>query len=208
MEILLRYFPDLSERQRAQLEQLLPLYRDWNEKINVVSRKDIDNLYERHILHSMAIAKWFKFVPGSEIIDVGTGGGLPGIPLAILFPEARFELIDGTAKKIRVAEAIIEALELKNAKAKPLRSEQVKHRFDFVTARAVTRLDKLLTFTRPLLRRKHRNPMPNGLLTLKGGDVESEIKLLPPHEYAELYALADVYEEPFFETKYLVYVQG
>lgn len=208
MDIILKYFPDLTETQKEQFAQLQPLYAEWNEKINVISRKDIDNLYERHILHSLAIAKMVRFEPGASILDLGTGGGLPGIPLAILFPETKFVMVDGTGKKIRVANSIIDKIGLKNAVAKHTRAEDLKQRFDFVLARAVTRLDRLVDWTRRRLKKKQIHGQPNGLITLKGGNVNAEIADLPRNEYVEVYVISDYFEEEFFEEKFVVYVQG
>lgn len=208
MEIILKYFPDLTDKQKEQFAQLQPLYTEWNEKINVVSRKDIDNLYERHILHSLAIAKMVNFVPGGQILDLGTGGGLPGIPLAILFPETKFTLVDGTGKKIRVANSIIDKIGLKNAVAKHIRAEELNRKFDFVLARAVTRLHRLQEWTKKLLKKKQSHGIPNGLITLKGGDVPSEIAAMPGNNYVEMYVISDYFEEPYFEEKFVVYVQG
>lgn len=208
MEIIRRYFPQLSEHQYQQLSQLGPLYTEWNDKINVISRKDIDNLYERHILHSLAIAKAIDFVPGAEILDLGTGGGLPGIPLAILFPATKFTLIDGTGKKIKVVKAIAETLELKNIEAHHLRSEDLKQKFDFVICRAVASLDKLVHWSFRLLKSKHLHAIPNGLITLKGGNIKSEEKALPNREYVESYPITDFFPEEYFVEKYVVYVQG
>lgn len=207
MESIQEYFPKLSALQLQQFEQLGPLYQDWNQKINVISRKDIDNIYPHHILHSMAIAKLIEFKPGAEILDLGTGGGLPGIPLAILFPETRFKLIDGTGKKIRVVQAIIEELQLKNAKAQQIRAEEVKTKYDYVICRAVTSLDKLVLWSKRLIKRRQVHGLPNGLITLKGGNIEAEIKELPRGEYVEVYPLTDFIDVPYFEEKCLVYVQ-
>jgi len=208
MEAIKEYFPELSELQLHQLAQLPALYKDWNDKINVISRKDIDNIVERHILHSLAIAKVINFLPNSEILDLGTGGGFPGIPMAIFFPETRFQIIDGTGKKIRVATEVIEALDLKNIKAKHMRSEEVKHHFDFVICRAVASLDKLIRWSFPLLKKKQIHAIPNGLITLKGGNIEKEIKELPRKEYIEIYPISDYFDGEFFEEKSVVYVQG
>lgn len=208
MDIILKYFPNLTDVQKEQFAQLLPLYKEWNEKINVVSRKDIENLYERHILHSLVIAKIISFEPGAEVLDLGTGGGLPGIPLAILFPETKFLMVDGTGKKIRVAQSIIDTIGLKNAQAKNIRAEEQKKRFDFVLARAVTRLDKLVDWTKKLLKKKQIHGLPNGLITLKGGNVPAEIADLPRNEYVEMYPISDFFDEEFFEEKFVVYVQG
>ena len=207
MDVLKKFFPELSDKQLDLFEQLAPLYRDWNEKINVISRKDIDNLYERHVLHSLSIGKVVRFLPGAEILDLGTGGGFPGIPLAILFPETRFHLIDGTGKKIRVVQEVVEALGLKNVTAQQVRAEELKRQFDFVVTRAVAELDQLLLWSSHLIRNKHRHALPNGLLALKGGKVDAEINALPKGEYAETYPIGDYFSEPFFEEKYVVYVQ-
>lgn len=207
MQNILQYFPNLTPLQQQQLEKLGPLYKEWNEKINVISRKDIDNLYERHILHSLAIAKVTHFVPNAEILDLGTGGGFPGIPLAILFPETRFLLVDGTGKKIRVVQEVIDALELKNAKAKQTRAEELKHHFDFVICRAVARLDKLIHWSFPRIKSKQLHGQPNGLLTLKGGNVYEEIEELPNNFYTEVYPLEDFFAEDYFKEKCIVYVQ-
>ncbi len=208
MESVLKYFPNLSDRQIEQLRQLEPLYREWNEKINVISRKDIDNLYPHHVLHALGIARVIAFAPGAEVLDLGTGGGLPGIPLAILFPETRFVLIDGTGKKIKVVEEIIAATELGNVRAYHRRAEADKHHYDFVVCRAVAALDKLVAWSRPLLKRKQQHGLPNGLLTLKGGDVQAEIDALSPGEYVELFPLSNFFNETYYEEKYVVYVQG
>lgn len=207
MQNILRYFPNLSPLQQAQFTQLGPLYKEWNDKINVISRKDIDNLYERHVLHSLALSKVVSFVPGAEILDLGTGGGFPGIPLAILFPETKFLLVDGTGKKIRVVQEVIDALELKNVKAKQHRAEELKHHFDFVVCRAVARLDKLIQWSFPRIKNKQQHGLPNGLLTLKGGNIFEEIEELPNNHYTEMYQLKDFFSEEYFEEKCIVYVQ-
>jgi 16S rRNA (guanine527-N7)-methyltransferase len=208
MELIKAYFPNLTESQLSQLSRLGELYQEWNQKINVISRKDIDHVFPHHILHSMAIAKVMHFVPGSEILDLGTGGGLPGIPLAILFPETRFLLVDGTRKKIGVVQAIIEDLGLTNVKARHIRAEYLKHKFDFVICRAVASLDKLAEWSMPLIKHKQQHAMPNGLLTLKGGDISKEAKALGRHAYVESFPLTDFFDEAYFEEKYVVYVQG
>ena len=172
MEIIQKYFPKLSERQLERFEALLSLYSDWNSKINVISRKDIDNLYERHVLHSLAISRLIAFGPGSRILDLGTGGGFPGIPLAIFFPEVQFTLIDGTRKKIKVVEEVCQALGLTNVRAMQVRAEELKkERFDFVVSRAVAALDKLLPWCQRLLKREQQHSLPNGLICLKGGRI-------------------------------------
>ncbi len=208
MELILKYFPDLNEVQRARFAQLLPLYREWNEKINVISRKDIDALYERHVLHALAIARVVRFLPGASILDLGTGGGIPGIPLAILLPETNFLLVDGVGKKIHVVEEIVQALELHNVRAMQARAETLGEKFDFVITRGVAPLDKLLLWSRPLLKRKHQHPIPNGLLALKGGDLQAELDLLHRNEYVEIQPIAEFFEEPFFKEKVVVYLQG
>ena len=207
MEILLKYFPQLTEQQQQQLVKLGTLYHEWNQKINVISRKDIDNLYAHHILHSLGIARLIHFAPGAEILDLGTGGGLPGIPLAIFFPQTKFTLIDGTRKKITVVEEIVGALELGNVSARHIRAEELKHKFDFVTCRAVASLDKLVDWSFPLIKRAQQHALPNGLIALKGGDVKSEIKALPRSAYSEVYPLSDFFDEEYYQEKYIIYVQ-
>ena len=208
MDLLLEYFPDLTTQQIEQFAQLEDLYKTWNAQINVISRKDIDNLYERHVLHSLAIAKMVMFRQDSQVIDLGTGGGFPGIPLAILFPKVNFTLIDGTRKKIRVVEAVAEAIDLKNVSPKHVRAEECKDRADFVVTRAVASLDKLLMWSRKLLKNKQMNALPNGLIALKGGDIEREIDLIKRDEYKEVYSINEYFDRPAFAEKYVVYVQG
>jgi len=208
MEIIREYFPRLTEKQEQQFAKLGDLYADWNSKINVISRKDIDNLYERHILHSLAIAKFIKFRTGSKIVDLGTGGGFPGIPLAILFPNVEFTLIDGTGKKITVVNAVAEAIGLENAVGLQARAEELKMRFDFVVTRAVATLDKLRPWTQRLVHQKDVHPIPNGLIALKGGRINAEIAALGKGTYVESYPLDNYFKEDFFEEKYLVYVQA
>lgn len=209
MELIDKYFPKLTDEQRRHFYQLDDLYKDWNSKVNLISRKDIDNLYERHILHSLAITKCFKFKEGTQILDIGTGGGFPGIPLAIFFPEVKFHLIDGTLKKIKVVRDVIEKLGLENATAEQIRAEELKNRkFDFVVTRAVAEMVKLRTWSLRLFKEKEINPMPNGLIALKGGNVKEEIKALPKGEYTETYPISDYFTEPFFEEKYIVYLQA
>ena len=208
MDIIKKYFPQLTPTQIYQFDHLLPLYRDWNQKINVISRKDIDNLYERHVLHSLAIAKLYTFLPGAEVLDLGTGGGFPGIPLAIFFPETQFTLIDGTGKKIRVVEEVKTTLGLSNVRAKQIRAEELKQHFDFVVSRAVTQLNQLINWSFRLLKKKQQHAIPNGLISLKGGNVHAEIKALPRNEYVEVDAISTLFKEDFFDEKYVVYIQG
>lgn len=205
--MIIKYFPVLTDKQKDQFGQLDGLYREWNDKINVISRKDIDNLYMHHILHSLAIAKFMQFKDGTKIIDLGTGGGFPGIPLAILFPECQFTLVDSINKKIIVTAAIAEALELQNVTAKTARVEELKEKCDFVVTRAVAKIDKLLPWSRKVLTNAQQNIYPNGLIALKG-DLKEEIKLLPKYEYRESVHILKYFNEPYFEEKYVLYVQG
>lgn len=208
MEPLLRYFPDLTDHQQAQLTQLDALYRDWNSKINVISRKDIDNLYLHHVVHSLGIAKVLEFEAGTQVLDLGTGGGFPGIPLAILFPEVEFFLVDSIGKKVKVTQAVADALELPNVRTAQIRAEQVKKQFDFVVTRAVAVLPKLMTWIHGCIHQQHKHGMPNGLLALKGTDRAAiETKELGRKAYSEVYPLEDYFEEEFFTTKCVVYVQ-
>ena len=212
MEELLTYFPELSAQQREQFAQLPTLYSEWNAQINVVSRKDIENLLERHVLHSLAIAKVQAFDEGSKILDLGTGGGFPGIPLAILFPETQFVMVDGRGKKIKVVQEVAHALGLENVEAIHGRAEELKRfrQFDFVVTRAVASLDKLLLWSQKLISQKHQHAIPNGILALKGGNLQSEIKALPGKgkEYTDLYKIQEFFPLPYFEEKYVVYVQA
>lgn len=210
MEIISKYFPDLSATQRAQFEQLLPLYSDWNAKINVISRKDIDNLYLHHVLHSLAIAKLCRFKPFTQFLDIGTGGGFPGIPLAILLPECRFHLIDGTGKKIMVCKAVIEALGLTNARAEQLRAEQLHQKtYDYVISRATLPLAELFHFAQrmviPSKSGEKYNKLPNGVLLLKGGNLREEIVAV--NKKVQQYFLGDYFEEEYFAEKYLLHVR-
>lgn len=208
MELLRQHFPKLTDQQIAQFEQLGPLYREWNDKINVISRKDIEQLYPHHILHALAIPKVVKFRTGAKVLDLGTGGGLPGIPLAILYPNVQFTLIDGTRKKIKVVQEIIAAIGLENTEAKHIRAEELKDRFDFVVCRAVASLDKLVPWAQRLLKREERHALPNGLLTLKGGDLKNEIKELGTGHYVEQFSITDYFPLEYYIEKYVVYVQG
>lgn len=203
MEEILKYFPNLTDIQKKQFDQLDFLYHDWNEKINVISRKDIDELYTKHVLHSLGIAKIIKFEPGTYVLDVGTGGGFPGIPLAILFPETRFFLIDIIGKKIKVVQAVAEALELKNVKAEQLRAELVKGDFDFIVSRAVTNMPDFVSWVKTKIKKKNKHELHNGILYLKGGDLSEELKDFPK---ATEYNLSDFFEDEFFETKKVVHV--
>ena len=203
MEQILKYFPNLTATQKEQFTKLDFLYHDWNAKINVISRKDIDELYTKHILHSLGIAKIIKFEPGTFVLDVGTGGGFPGIPLAILFPETRFFLIDIIAKKIKVVQAIAEALELKNVKTEQLRAELVKGDFDFIVSRAVTNMPDFVSWVKDKIKKKSKHEFKNGILYLKGGDLTEELKDFPK---ATEYNLSDYFENEFFETKKVVHL--
>lgn len=203
MEKLLHYFRGLTESQKAQFVALEGLYTDWNAKINVISRKDIDSLYEKHILHSLAIAKIQSFETGSRILDVGTGGGFPGIPLAILFPEVDFYLIDVIGKKITVVKAVAEALGLKNVKAEQLRAQSVEGRFDFVVSRAVTNMPDFYEWVRDKISKEQKHELPNGILYLKGGDLSEELKDFPK---ATQFDIADFFNGEFFETKKVVHL--
>ena len=206
MELIRKYFPDLTSLQFEQLEALGPLYTDWNSKINVISRKDIDNLYEHHILHSMAIAKVIKFVPGTRLADVGTGGGLPGIPLAILFPECSFTLIDSIGKKIRVAQDIAAEIGLKNVTCRHERAEEDKDKYEFILSRGVMPLPDLCAVAGHMLDRKtQRNAYPNGVICLKGGDLSAEIAKFK--KVAEVTEISRYFTEEFFNDKKTVYVQ-
>jgi 16S rRNA (guanine527-N7)-methyltransferase len=203
-----KYFSDFTSEQRAQFDRLGALYKEWNQQINVVSRKDIDAIYLHHILHSLSIACFLPFQPGTKILDLGTGGGLPGIPLAIFFPEVEFLLIDGTAKKIKVASEIIQTLGLKNVTAQHRRSEELKGSFEFVLARAVTRLEGLIPLCLRLISKKHHHFLPNGIITLKGGQLDAEIKEVSKfHEVLQV-PISKFYEEEYFEEKYILYIQG
>lgn len=204
IELLLRYFPHLTETQQQQFAQLQSLYADWNSKINVISRKDIDNLYERHVLHSLAIAKIITFRPGTTVMDIGTGGGFPGVPLAILFPEVQFHLVDSIGKKIKVATEVSTAIGLKNITFRHCRGQEEKTKFDFVVSRAVMPLGDLVKIVRKNISPKQGNALPNGLICLKGGELEHEI--LPFKQDVTVYDLSEFFSEEFFETKKGVYL--
>ena len=204
MELIRKYFPELSSTQLSQFEELQEQYEYWNERINVISRKDIDNLYEHHILHSLAIAKVIEFVPGTKILDIGTGGGFPGIPLAILFPETQFHLVDSIGKKIKVVVEISDAIGLSNVTAEHARAEEIHGRFDFIVSRAVTSLDKLSHWSKAMIEVRSMHSLKNGLLVLKGGDISAELETL---KYATtIYKLSDFFKQDFFSTKFLVHV--
>lgn len=203
MEEILKYFPNLSENQIVQFKKLGELYPDWNAKINVISRKDIDELYVKHVLHSLGIAKVMEFQPKSTVLDVGTGGGFPGIPLAILFPETRFYLIDVIVKKINVVNEVVNALGLKNVKAEQLRAENVKSDFDFIVSRAVTNMPDFVSWIKDKIKKQNNHALKNGILYLKGGDLTEELKDFPK---ATEYNLSDYFSEEFFETKKVVHL--
>lgn len=203
-DIIFKYFKNLTETQIAQFEKLYDLYSFWNAQINVISRKDIDALYERHILHSIGIAKFCTFKPGEKVLDVGTGGGFPGIPLAIMFPETDFHLVDSIGKKIKVVTEVATGLGLKNVKASHLRAEQVTDKYNFVVSRAVTRLIDFYPWIKGKFAKENINAIPNGILYLKGGDLTEEIK--ESRLKAELHPLSNYFTEEFFETKFVVYI--
>ena len=206
MDLILKYFPDLTEEQKRQFAALYDLYLDWNSKINVISRKDIENLYEHHVLHSLGIAKVIRFRPGTQIMDLGTGGGFPGIPLAILFPEVQFHLVDSIGKKVRVASEIANSIGLKNVTFRHARAEEEKGKFDLVVSRAVMPLTDLLKIIRKNISSKQQNALPNGLICLKGGELGNET--MPVKNKTTLWDLKEFFEEEFFETKKVVYVGG
>lgn len=204
MDIILKYFPDLTDTQKEQFATLYDLYTDWNSKINVISRKDITNLYEHHVLHSLGIAKVIQFKPGTSVMDLGTGGGFPGIPLAILFPDTKFHLVDSIGKKVRVATEIANAIGLKNVTTRHCRAEEEKQLFDFVVSRAVMPLTDLLKIIRKNISSEQHNALPNGLICLKGGELEREV--MPVKHQTIVTDLKDFFSEEFFETKKVVYV--
>ena len=201
---ILKYFPNLSEQQIKQFEMLKQLYVEWNDKINVISRKDTENLYERHVLHSLSIAKFIEFKPTTNIIDIGTGGGFPGIPLAIIFPQCHFHLVDSIGKKIMVATEISRAINLTNTTLSHINAKDIKQKYDFAVSRAVMNAPDLIKISRRLINRNNKNHFPNGLICLKGGNLEEEIKNIRDTYYIK--DLSDYFEEPFFETKKILYV--
>lgn len=204
MKEILKYFPDLTKEQQRQIAALDELYRDWNAKINVISRKDIDHLYEHHVLHSMAIAKIIQFRAGTKILDFGTGGGFPGIPLAILFPECDFKLIDGTGKKIRVAQEVCNAIGLKNCHPEHLRGEDEKGKYDFIVSRAVMLLPDLLKIVKKNISKEQHNALPNGIICLKGGDLQEEMR--PFRNLVEISDISKFFSEKWFKEKNIIYL--
>ena len=204
MELIKKYFPELTDEQERQFAMLDALYRDWNAKINVISRKDIDNLYEHHVLHSLALAKALHFKAGTKVLDFGTGGGFPGIPMAILFPDVQFKLIDGTGKKIRVATEVAQAIGLKNVVAEHRRGEEEKGKYDFVISRAVMPLPDLMKIVRKNISSKQQNAMLNGIFVLKGGNIDSEIH--PYRKNVEVSDISQWFKEEWFKEKYVIYV--
>ena len=203
MELILKYFPQLTDIQKEQFSQLQNLYQDWNLKINVVSRKDIDELYLRHVLHSLGIAKIQTFLPGSKILDVGTGGGFPGIPLAILYPEVQFHLVDSIGKKIKVVDEVVEGLQLENVKTTNARVETISENYDFIVSRAVAQMETFVHWVIGKIAKKSLHDRKNGILYLKGGDLTEELKV---YKNAEIYPLENYFEEEFFKTKSVVYL--
>lgn len=197
------HFPDLTEEQQAQFKQIAEVYKDWNQKINVVSRKDIDEIYTRHVLHSLGIAKVQRFKPGAHVLDVGTGGGFPGIPLAILYPETQFTLVDSIGKKIKVVDEVVQALGLKNVKTVNARVETIDQQFDFIVSRAVAAMPTFVHWVKGKIAKKSNHELKNGILYLKGGDLTEE---LSPYETAEVFELSRFFEDDFFETKKIVYL--
>lgn len=203
MKQIVKYFPNISDKQQFQFKQLESLYKEWNSQINVVSRKDIDELYIRHVLHSLGIAKVQFFLPKSKVLDIGTGGGFPGIPLAILFPDVEFYLVDSIGKKIKVVNEVATALELKNVKAAHIRAEKVEGEFDFIVSRAVTKMDDFVKWTKKKIRKKSNHELKNGILYLKGGDLTEELKNFPK---ATVFELSNYFTDAFYETKKVVHI--
>ena len=204
--VITKYFPEIDQQQAERFALLGGLYAEWNSRINVVSRKDIDDLYEHHVLHSLAIAKIIRFAPGAKVLDVGTGGGFPGVPLAILFPETQFHLIDSIGKKLKVVDAVAEALQLRNVATQHVRAEQLNDSFDFVVSRAVTSLPAFLPWMKGKFLQRNLHALPNGMLFLKGGDLSEELS--PYRGRANIFAINEFFEEPFFEEKKVVYIKG
>ena len=204
MEIILKYFPELSEEHKRKFLLLQELYEEWNNKINVISRKDIDHLYERHVLHSLSIAKVIQFKPNTKILDIGTGGGFPGIPLAILFPECKFHLVDSIGKKIKVVQEVSSTLGLKNIKAEQIRAEQIRDTYDFIVSRAVTAFPVFYNWVRKKVNQESQNKLKNGILYLKGGDLEEELKIFKLR--ISSFEISEFFAESFFETKKIIYL--
>lgn len=204
MDQIFYYFPDLSRVQKEQIISLFPIYKEWNNKVNLISRKDFDNLYERHILHSLAIAKFIHFKQGTRILDVGTGGGFPGIPLAILFPQVSFHLVDSIGKKITVVEDVIKRLELTNTTCQQIRCEQLTEKYDFVVSRAVTSFPEFVSFTKDLIQQRSSNAIKNGIIYLKGGDLTEEIAAFK--KKIKVVEISDYFENEFFTTKKIMYL--
>jgi 16S rRNA (guanine527-N7)-methyltransferase len=202
MDLILKYFPEIVAEQERKFQSLMPLYQEWNAQINVISRKDIEELYLRHVLHSLGIAKVMSFLPGSQVLDIGTGGGFPGIPLAILFPETQFHLVDSIGKKIKVVQEVSEALKLKNVTATQSRAEKIKGSYDFIVSRAVTQMPVFFNWTKGKVHKVSRHPLKNGILYLKGGDLKKELQGF----HAQEFLLAKYFEEDFFETKKVVHI--
>ena len=206
-DIIQTHFPGITPTQVEKLLALVPLYKEWNARINVVSRKDIESIFERHIFHSLFISKVINFRSGTEVLDLGTGGGLPGVPLAIIFPEVSFTLIDARAKKLKVVDHIADKLGIKNIRTKHVRAEDLKEKYDFVVSRAVASSEQLVKWSRPLIKKKQINPIPNGLLCLKGGRLDEELKPVKKQYYHELIPISDYYSEPYYAEKYILYIQ-
>lgn len=204
MEIILKYFPDLTDEQKDRFARLQEVYEHWNSQINVISRKDIGNLYMNHVLHSLAIAKVASFNPEAKVLDVGTGGGFPGIPLAILFPQVQFRLVDSIGKKIKVVEAVATSLNLKNVSYQQVRAEELKDRYDFIVSRAVTALPEFVQWVQGKINKQNKHKIKNGIFYLKGGDLTEEIK--PFKKIATEFEISDFFKEPFFETKKIIYL--
>lgn len=205
-QLIFKYFPELSDKQKEQFERLGELYKEWNERINVISRKDTDQFYERHVLHSLAIAKVITFKAGTRILDIGTGGGFPGIPLAILFPDCEFLLVDSIGKKVKVVQEVASELGLKNVRASHERAEKINEQFDFIVSRAVTAMPKFLNWTKGKFLKENRNNLKNGILYLKGGDLKEEMASVK--KAIQYFDIPSFFEEPFFETKKVVYVRN
>lgn len=205
VNLILQYFPDLTETQKKQFAQLVDLYKEWNDQINVISRKDTENFYERHVLHSLAIAKVIQFKRGTSLLDVGCGGGFPGIPLAILFPDCKFHLVDSIGKKIKVVKEVASAIGLTNLEATHSRAEEIKAKYDFVISRAVTAMPKFISWIQNKFDKQDKNAYPNGVFYLKGGDLREEMQPVTRHK--EYYDISEFFEGEFFETKKVVYVR-